>query len=510
MPEIEQIVGDKGQIETVLGQLSHSDLVKIAGGIKETERRKAEEGIRFYVPYDDPGYQLDFHKSKAGIRIIDGGNKSGKTHPSVAEDIWWATGTHPYLETPKPPVYLRWVATDLEEGIKKVALEKFKEMVRRDSLLGGSWDTAYSKESKVLHYANGSFEEFMTYKQEVEDFGGTDRHKIHFDEPPPQDIYNENLPRLLRYNGKLTMSFTPVNLDARTSWLYDYFLEALEKPDEMATFQFDVRKNRSLDPEAVRKRIESYSPSERATRTTGEFPQLIGRVFPTFNRANHIIKPIPISSKMYSLYIGIDPHPREKTHVSFIAIDQYDNAYVYDELAVGGSQGEGTVTIKYIVDLIKTKIGRNTVQKITMDSSAREQNILLDGKSIWALFGDPDMNNTNKGIYAITVKFADKNVHNFISLMQSMLGLDSVYQKPKFFIFDTCPGHIKEFETCQYGDYVHKYDNPLLEKIYKKGIHYLDCVKYVLLSGAPYVKSNLLVADTYKGEYNYLNRGVRR
>lgn len=78
--------------------------------------------------YKPLAHQIEFHSDTSGGRINFGGNRSGKSYSSVCEMVWWATGTHPYRPTPRPPVALRHVAVDRPQGIDKVLKELYKKI----------------------------------------------------------------------------------------------------------------------------------------------------------------------------------------------------------------------------------------------------------------------------------------------------------------------------------------------------------------------------------------------
>ena len=193
--QIEQLITETlpdVDVDSVLSSLNKGQMSELVRLSLETERRKQQELIRYYKPYDDRGYQLDFHKSLKKRRGVLGSNRSGKTTVDVAECEWWATGTHPYRETPEPPIRIRVCCTDFKRGILKVMIPKFQEFVIRENLRGKSWDTAFSKEEMTFYWENGSFVEFMSYDQDVEKFGGVSRHLIIEDEPSPEEIHGEN------------------------------------------------------------------------------------------------------------------------------------------------------------------------------------------------------------------------------------------------------------------------------------------------------------------------------
>lgn len=472
---------------------------KIAKERVETERRWREEGVRYYEPFDYVGGQLDAHKSTAKVRLVVAPNRSGKTTFDVAEVNWWATGTHPYRKTPKPPVRIRVCCTDFLNGIEKVMIPKFKEFVIREDLVGGNWDQAYSKERRTLSFKNGSFVEFMSYDQDVEKFGGTSRHLIVEDEPAPGDIHNENMTRLLDVGGEIIMTLTPVNLNARTSWIYDSWLSRDTDPD-MECFFFDIYKNTALSKEYIDKFVASIrDEGERMARVEGKFPQFAGLVYKGFSRGKHVIAPFTMNPDEYSFFLAIDPHPREPIGVIFGAIDRDGNKYIWDEILETGRA-------KIIVDMIKVKLDKRKLEYAVMDNSAKSPNQVLGGRSIWHEFVDPDGDGSDRGIFSILVSGKDKDVWAGISSVENHLGLDAVYQKPRLFIFNTCVSTIHQFETYLWDDYKHKTEKELKPKVRKKNDHLMDCVRYWLMSNPAYVKVRRPGDDQYSSPYAYLNR----
>ncbi|RPI11729.1 MAG: hypothetical protein EHM65_06840, partial [Acidobacteriales bacterium] len=74
---------------------------------RELYRRKTHP-FYTYVPDSHPDRnQLAFHASTAAIRLVYGGNQSGKSRSEAQEAAWWLTESHPYQTTPKcPRIYL--------------------------------------------------------------------------------------------------------------------------------------------------------------------------------------------------------------------------------------------------------------------------------------------------------------------------------------------------------------------------------------------------------------------
>lgn len=490
---------DEKLVDEILADMGKRDQKKLVVDQLEKERMHREEGIRYYEPFDDPNSQLDAHKSLAFIRMGIGGNKGGKTHWQASEHIWWATRTHPYVETPKPPVHLRWATVDIEDGIKKVAIPKFKELVKREDLCGGSWETAYSKESRTLNYANGSTEEFMSYDQDADKFSGANRHLIGFDEPPPQPIFDECLFRCIKYKGRVTITFTPTEDNPNTGWLYDFYLKAIESNDRdhIEVFSFDPRLNRALDQAWLEKFWSKFTEEQLLSRKLGKFPQFAGLVFKSFSRAKHVVGCF-VPPRDWTRYLMIDPHERTPTAVLFLAVNPDGEFFVYDEIFEEG-------TAKVLVDLINAKVGKDKIEVIWMDEYGKNKDNFKQS-SIWQEFVDPDRDGSDKGIFSITVRFTEELKQRGLRIIRDYLGLDKVYQKPRIFFMDNCPLTIREFETAIYDDYKLKSTKPLKETIKKKGIHFIDCLMMALVNNPIYVKLRSPQDDQYRSPYAYLNR----
>lgn len=447
---------------------------------------------------------MSFHSSEANERLAIGSNRSGKTTCGVVEDIWWATGTHPYLDTPRPPVSIRCVCTDFVNGIQKTILPKFKEYLRHTDLLGGSWSKAYSKEFRTLHFDKrfgDTFIEFMSYDQDVEKFGGPPRHLVHYDEPPPYDIYMECQARLVDYGGKSFCTFTPINLDARTSWIYQLWKDANKGTDsKLSCFFFDIYKNVHLPKGFVddfAKRIRGEG--EYLARVKGKFPRLAGRIYPDLSRERHVIRPFKIPAD-WSWYIAADPHTRKETAAVVAVVDREGVVYIVGELLMKAKA-------KVILDVIRQSLGRNKLAAAFMDDQSKAPNQYLDGRSIWQEFIDPDRDGSNKGIFFIPVSGRHKDVIPGLRRVNDYLGLDTLYDKPRLFIFDTCVQTIEQLEGYVWEDYKHKIDAPVMEKPHKVKDDLCDCVRYLLMGDPVYVKPRSDETTDYKHPYPYMLGG---
>ena len=61
--------------------------------------------------------QLIFHKNKAKVRFVFGGNRSGKTECGAVETVWRARGIHPYRENKPVSAWVVSVSYEVQRDV---------------------------------------------------------------------------------------------------------------------------------------------------------------------------------------------------------------------------------------------------------------------------------------------------------------------------------------------------------------------------------------------------------
>lgn len=306
------------------------------------ERLRVNPLLRYY-PH---AKQVFFHSAPRKIRVFLGGERSGKTVSGVLQDLIDAVDREvlpPHLLDYKiwePPFYCRIITPDFGRGMQEM-LRTMQEWVPPAQLYRGSWENAYSDKKHELLFANGSFFEFMTQEQDVSKFGGTSRHRVHYDEEPKgakgEEIHEANANRLIEFRGDELFTFSPVH---GLGWTYDDLWE--ERGEEISEDVWDSEKlilvradqddNPHLDEEGKREAEEKIPEHMRAARKSGHFVHSQGLVYPMFEQGVHTCEPL---SKEFvrglDCFESIDPGIGT-TAVIFGGFDSEERLWIYDEL----------------------------------------------------------------------------------------------------------------------------------------------------------------------------------
>jgi phage terminase large subunit-like protein len=141
----------------------------------------------------------------------------------------------------------RFVAPAINERI----LATFRQWCPKHVLIDGSFDKSWKVQDKILKFADGSFIDFLSYETDLDKFGSVQRHFVGYDEAPPQDIRDEGLFRLARFNGPEMFAMTP--LKANASWIKREIYRKREDPD-ITVCKWSIHDNKALSREAVSSR----------------------------------------------------------------------------------------------------------------------------------------------------------------------------------------------------------------------------------------------------------------
>lgn len=427
---------------------------------KEVLLRKSQKLL-----YYDPISKIKpFHMANCPIRAIFGGNRSGKTTAGGCEFLFHATGIYPDWY-PKPerytgPVRGRIVAKDFQKGVGEVIIPFLEEWLD-SSLIKRKYRNPLGIPIK-WELKNGTVFDILTYEQTVESFEGWRGHMAWFDEPPPRDRYIATLRGLVDYKGRCWLTLTPLT----QPWIYD---EIYTRSDESRIFVVttDIRDNPHLPPEAIAEFEKSLTEEEKEARLHGRFLHLSGLVYKEFEPDIHICEP-PVIKPTWTRYMAIDPHERTPTAVLWMAVDNHDNHWVYDELWLKD------MDIEQIAHAIHAQEGMDKARVRLIDPHNDKDNQIQGGFNIRKEL-------MKHGVYC---ERANSDPHLGKTRIRQALKpqYSTVYktEMPQLRISRLCKQTIYEFQHYIWDDYKrNKDDYGLKEKVKKKNDHFMDCLRYI-------------------------------
>lgn len=454
-------------------EFSISSIVQsMAADLRKSAR---QPNILSYEPHEK---QEIFHKSDKEFRLYIGGNRGGKTVGGATESIWWLTGRHPYLSTPKPPIRGRSVSVDFVNGVEAIVKPEIKRWLPPSELINGSWEDSYNSNTRTLTLANGSFLEFKSYDQDLDKHAGTSRHFIWFDEEPPHAIFDENCLRLADVGGKWWMTMTPVE---GMTWVYDELYEPWEAGNnsDLLVVEVNIEDNPHVKKENVEKYTQFLSDEDKKARKAGKFVPSAGLAFPMYNYHNCVFAKLPfdLHSPDIRIIASLDLGINNPTAWLWHAVTPDGKAYTFHEMV------HSDYTIPQWARLVlKWEKEVGIEPELRVSDPACEQRSKQTGLSDKIAYAQ-------NGIFLAK---ANNEIHPGINKMCDYLN------ERKWFISDQCPTLHKQMKKLRWAEWDSrklKDKNNRKEKLHKKDDHTTDSARY-FFSFMPELKLDKQAKDT--------------
>lgn len=269
------------------------------------------------------------------------GNQAGKTTGLVVKCLIQVTPSERLPESLRrfkftPDGHLiegRFCAPAINERI----IRPFRQWCPKHILKNGSFDDSWKAQDKILVFNDGSFIDFLSYETDLDKFGTVQRHFIGYDEPPPQDIRDEGLARLIRYSGPEMFAMTP--LKANTGWTRREIWRKREDPQKTVC-KWSIHDNTALPPADIAYFLDNL-PNDlwRAAREFGDFVEVGGLMYPRFE--DWVLKDIPVDPdgalralqprvQNCDVVVSIDPGLRNAAF-TWNGFDRDNRQLVFDE-----------------------------------------------------------------------------------------------------------------------------------------------------------------------------------
>lgn len=437
--------------------------------------------ILAFVPY--PKQRAVLASPKPG-RYVSGGNRAGKTTLEVIDAIWNAQGVHPFRPRPEHwgtgAIKIRFVVVDIVKGVYGIILPELKRWSPTSWLKGQEWGKAWDDKTMTLTFENGSTIQFLTHQMELDKHGGVALHVVYFDEEPPQEIFNENLMRLIDYEGWWLVAATSVN---GIGWTYDLLIEpVIENPDnpdiDFFTLGQDDNPYLATEEEERSRYYVGQSKEEQEIRRDGALVARSGLLFPKFGQEIDkfvLAEPLPLSMiRKWTWYTSVDHGFNNPTAWLWHAVSPDGAIYTFAE----HYQRFWTVPEHAAkVHEIEHELGQEPT--IRVGDPAMRQRQGVTGTSPITEYG-------LRGVY-INVEQVSNDVETGVMKMQEYLRIlpSSPWGEnmPTWRVSPNCPNLIREMRKVRWAapdSQKTAYKQNVQEGVHKKDDHAFDSLRYLV------------------------------
>ena len=280
-------------------------LAQLAQAAYQLQKRAVADPLAYWRPTKP---QLEFLQDPSRLKLARAGNQVGKTTLGLVEVIYRCLGAHPHISVRPAPIEA-WIIVQSWESSLSVQ-GKLWALLPKDALVEETEYTpgrGFRGRTPIIRFKNGSVIRVRTTQQGSLALAGSTIDVVLIDEPPPEEIWNELVPRVLRNHGTIILTLTPVG--APLGWL-----KKLTEEGKVRDFCFPLTVENTTpigcSPLMTQEQIDSFSesilPQQRAQRIFGDWESLWtqGRVFQMFDPSRHVKAEVPTGEALIG--IGID------------------------------------------------------------------------------------------------------------------------------------------------------------------------------------------------------------
>ena len=479
-----------------LGRLNPEERERVLEELQVLEGAYKANPLLGYHPH---GKQVVFHSPDVWgfppLRAFFGGNRSGKTTAAIVDTIIQLVDRDvlpSHLTAFKrwdAPAKIRIVTPDLTSTMDGVVHEKFREWCPKAQFKGGSFDRAFDKVQRMLHFKNGSWVQFNSSEQDREKLGGVALHRVVYDEEPRQEVRRECLTRLIDFDGEEIFALTPFS---GMAWLFDEVYDPWERgeldPKDGRVVVVDMDDNPHLSESGKARALAQYSGPEREARKSGRFVSFSGRIYPQFSEEKHLIPSLSRLPANVEVFRGIDPGIRHMCAVVYCYLDENDEMVVFDEIALRD------VTVKQIC--------RAMEERDAKWGAAREDGTIAPLRVNWSAIDPASKNRNNQTGRSDQQEFWDNGVSTIPGQNAVTAGINRVKERldaDRLKITADCPVLRQQFVRYRWTKDDGRTEHEAKETPVKKDDHLLDALRYVVMQRPllPVVKVEK-PSDTFK------------
>ena len=326
-------------------------LLSAAKKAREINETAKKNPLRFFRP---SRVQREVLEATEPIVLFRAANQLGKTMVGAAECLYAMIGNHPYKKlNSEPPITVWTIVHSWEQS--KIIQQKVHDLVPPSMYAPDSPEfqvgRGYRAKNPWFKLTNGSMMFFKTANQGTLGAASGTIDICWIDEPCPQTLFGELVARLLRKNGRMIMTMTPVG-GGDLTWLKNMTeskppkirdIHAALTVENTTPIDFDGTELGALLTQADIDRVaDTYLSIDRGARLMGSWDvgvPMDGRIFEHFG--DNCISDAPCPQGEYTFSIGIDHgHTPSAQCAVLVAISDDRTIYVLDEYFAAGGKDE--------------------------------------------------------------------------------------------------------------------------------------------------------------------------
>jgi hypothetical protein len=433
------------------------------------ELQKRSEHI--FHAYEAMPNQRLFHESQKYIRLLTGGNQSGKSKANAQEIAWWFTHTHPYRKIPDRPVEI-WVISTEYYTIKSGIYRHLINLIPGWEILAKGPKVQGHDLHSYIKGKNGDLINFMSTK------GGEDsRTKFQaaevdlaaIDEEIEYYVWDELQARMITTGGCFTITATLVE---SYDWIVDLEKRGETGDKEIFLARLNTKENIYANQDQINRLEERWDEDTKRVRFYGHSARASGLVYKGFGKHN-IVEPFDIPSHWPRWNI-LDP------------------GYRVFALLWGTVNPEGQ-KIAYREAYLKFAELPDVVEEIREFEKDEDisNRIIDDREGARLISGQIGILSQLAQYYQIYCIPAIKAKHAGIERVRQWLKPHKTHEAnwTEFLTFDTNDNLIKEFSTYRIRVDKSKRDkNAVIDDTVKKDDHLMDCLRYWAISEPEYYR----------------------
>ncbi len=223
--------------------------------------------------------QTEALESDKKHRLLFWGNQSGKTTWGAVDTILFGLGRHPYRQWTEPPIR-SWASALSWELWENILLPELLTWIPPSRIIRAPEPYVHSSNRLIEYRADNGTVSRIWGKSAEQGPGKYQSARIHdvwLDEEHPEPVWDELLPRLLRFGGTTKTTATPLK---GLTWLYWRLYEAWQKGEDPNLYitHAGIADNPSIQPEEIEdlKRQLRHNPALLAARLYGKFAKATG------------------------------------------------------------------------------------------------------------------------------------------------------------------------------------------------------------------------------------------